>query len=506
LEEWQKCPNGERSKKPIPPAQQEYYLQDATLEAIAACLSSQPDRGVVIPIDELSGFFNGFNQYRSGGKGSDRQKYLSAYNGGAIKVNRKSGNRVSLTQTSISLTGTIQPGVLRRQMSDLDEVDGFWARFIWIPLPLTEMPPPGEGVHHDLSGLLRRLYEGLESLVPQTYRFDRRGQALWRDWHSFCEKQKVNEPNSPLRAIYPKSKERAARIALVAHCINAVVEGQVPDQVIPSDLLEAAIAFTKWSIGKTRLIYADAGAVSHEETARIVRFIERFRAGGWITARNVTHWWTTKPKPKAEAARAFMRQVVDLGHASDNGKTGRDYAICIQENTSNSGNDPLLPLASRGFERGNKSGNSLVTTGSTQPEMPSEQAIGSGNKLGNPLDHSMIGVTTAHCSHNTSNSKGSSDYAVELLPDVTHSVISPNPAPSKASTALCYPVTGTRLQIDDRVVLTGEGNNCPTNEIKAIWTVETIQGQKVVVYCETVGRRVFPEEWLALYERAAKAS
>jgi len=106
-------------------------------------LSSQPERGIVIPIDEFAGLFNGFNQYRAGGRGNDRQKFLSAYDGKPIKVNRKSGSRISISQTAISLTGTIQPCVLRKQMSDLEEVDGFWARFAWIPLPLTEMPPPG---------------------------------------------------------------------------------------------------------------------------------------------------------------------------------------------------------------------------------------------------------------------------------------------------------------------------------------------------------------------------
>ncbi|MBW4662184.1 MAG: DUF3987 domain-containing protein [Drouetiella hepatica Uher 2000/2452] len=498
LEDWQKCPKESRGNQPLFPVQREYYLQDATLEAIAACLSTQPDRGVVIPIDEFASFFNGFNQYRSGGRGNDRQKLLSAYDGKAVKVNRKAGSRISLTQTAISLTGTIQPCVLRKQMGDLNEVDGFWARFLWIQLPLTRMPAPGEGVSYDLSGLLRSLYQGLESLTPETYQFDQRGRAIWVDWHNYCEDQKLDEANPARRAIYPKSKERAARIALVVHCINAVVEDRIPERIIPSNLLESAIAFTKWSIGQTQLIYADAGAVSHEETSKIVRFIERFRNSSWITARNVTHWWSAKPKLKAEAARAFMKQVVDLGYAIDNGKTGKDYAIRIKGNADNSGNNPPESFDSLDTALGNKNGNSPVTTNGTNPELPTEQNFKIENSLASSLDSLSTGATTEHCSRNSSNGKDESP--VDLLPDVIRIVTTPTSPPDQGSTGICYPVTDTVIQAGDRVVLTGEGSNRPPDELKAVWTVQAIQEQKAIVESETFERRVFPLMWLTLYE------
>jgi hypothetical protein len=85
VENWQTCPKEKQGNKPIVPVQREYYLQDATWEAIALCLSTQSNRGIVIPLDEFASLFNELNQYRPGGKGNDRQKYLSAYRGGAIK-------------------------------------------------------------------------------------------------------------------------------------------------------------------------------------------------------------------------------------------------------------------------------------------------------------------------------------------------------------------------------------------------------------------------------------
>ena len=330
LAEWHKLSKDEKRDMPTEPVPREYYLQDATLEAIADCLSKQPNRGVIVAIDELAVLFAGFNQYRPQGRGNDRQKWLSAYDGKPIKINRKTRPRVSISRTSVSVVGTIQPCVLRRQMSNLEEDDGFWSRYLWIQLPLTKMPPPGEKTNNNLSLLLQNLYKNLENLSPKTYQLELSGQKVWEEWHDWCENQKVSEPNSALRAIYPKAKERAARIALIVHCVNAIVDDQIPETIVPSEILEVAIAFTNWLIGQARLIYADSGITIHPDSSRITRFVERFKGTGWITARKVTHWSSSREKLTADTARAFMKQIVDLGHAVDNQQSGRAYQIRIK--------------------------------------------------------------------------------------------------------------------------------------------------------------------------------
>ncbi|WP_375470163.1 DUF3987 domain-containing protein [uncultured Nostoc sp.] len=341
LAEWHKLPKDERGDMPTEPVPRELYLQDATVEALADCSSKQPNRGFIVAIDELAGLFAGFNQYRPQGKGNDRQKWLSIYDGKPIKINRKTGPRISISRTSVSVVGTIQPCVLRSQMGNLEEDDGFWSRYMWIQLPLTKMPPPGEKTNNNLSLLLQNLYKNLENLSPKTYQLELSGQKVWEEWHDWCENQKVSEPNSALRAIYPKAKERAARIALIVHCVNAIVDDQIPETIVPSEILEVAIAFTNWLIGQARLIYADSGITIHPDSSRITRFVERFKGTGWITARKVTHWSSSREKLTADTARAFMKQIVDLGHAVDNQQSGRAYQIRIKANSGKTGNNLL---------------------------------------------------------------------------------------------------------------------------------------------------------------------
>lgn len=340
LIEGQQQLKGRRNHSVTEPVPREYFLDDVTSEALALCLSKQPKQGNLISVDELAGFLNSFDRY-NGGRGGDRQKWLSLYNGGPIKVNRKKGDRISLDSTSVSLLSGIQPDVFRKHASRLNDADGLWSRFCWIRLPVSEMPPPSKGQHCNRAEVLKNLYTDLDALSAKTYRFDPRGQEIWRDWHCWTEKQKIQEYSPAMRVIYPKARERAARIALVAHCINAVAEARQPEEIISSELLEAAISFTKWLIGQTKLIYADLGATDHSLSPLIVRLIQRFKSekdAQWIHARAVIHCSSSKKKPTAEEARVLMMQIVDLGCAIDNGKTGRGYAIKLCRDVENIGN------------------------------------------------------------------------------------------------------------------------------------------------------------------------
>ena len=133
----------DRGERPKPPKLKQLYTDDFTFESVGSICTSQPDRGLVVAIDELRGFTDSMDAHR-GGKGADRSRWLSLYNGQGFKVDRKSADTLFSEQSSISVTGTIQPSILKKIMGESDEIDGFWSRFIWIPLPLTKMPEPDD--------------------------------------------------------------------------------------------------------------------------------------------------------------------------------------------------------------------------------------------------------------------------------------------------------------------------------------------------------------------------
>jgi len=273
---------------------------------------------LIIYCDELASFFASFDKYRKGG--GDRTRWLSLYDGRSLKSNRKGDDtRIYAKATGISIVGGIQPQVLKQIMeSDVACEDGLWSRFTWVRLPLTVTPAPSRG-RYDLSELLEGLYRRLSTSTGHTYKLDSQAQKLWEKWHYELENLKINEPSPILRAIYPKMKERAGRIALIAHCIHQAL-GEPFSEYITVERLSKAIDFTQWLINQSRELYAELGISDSPETARILSFVNRFEHCKWATPNQVRSWWNAKQKPNMADIRQFMAKVCKLGYAIDNGK------------------------------------------------------------------------------------------------------------------------------------------------------------------------------------------
>jgi len=338
LREYEKNKREAKGDLPVEPKPTDLYVSDFTLEALCQVLGRQPERGLLVGLDELTSFFKSMDAYRNG-RGSDRARWLEFYNARALKVDRKTTGRVYVPRTAISLIGGIQPSVIRGLWEqDKTGEDGLWARFAWVRIPITPSPGIQEGATYDLSGLLKSLYRNLGRLPDKTYRLDRQGIQAWNEWHHEIERQILAEPSDILRASLPKTKDRAARIALVLHLIEAAMEGNMdPDTITPAATLTKAICFARWLQGQTRLLYGELGVVDNPEAARILRFVNRFKGCGSIKAKQVMQWWSPKSdRPKAPEARKFMEKIVHLGWATPNGDPSHaDYSITILSQPAN---------------------------------------------------------------------------------------------------------------------------------------------------------------------------
>jgi hypothetical protein len=179
---------------PVPPhPPREFYVDNVTVESLDEIKGFQPNKAFTMIKDELSGLFASHGAYK-GGRGSDKESFLSGWGGGGVKKNRRSkDSRVSLARDSLSITGGIQPDKLRALFGDFTDAQGEWARFLWYQMPMRPYKIPRHSVAYSLGGLLESIYRKLDSLPELEFYFSKDGQNFYDDWYDKKYEQTRNE-------------------------------------------------------------------------------------------------------------------------------------------------------------------------------------------------------------------------------------------------------------------------------------------------------------------------
>jgi uncharacterized membrane protein YgcG len=286
LSEWKKKKD---SDEPAPeqPFAHEYYTTDATSEAIALIQSQQPNDGFLGWFDELPALFKSQGQYKNG-RGADGEKILSGRDGTGFKVNRASGKRLVVNQSAYSITGSLQPSILRQMMGDFTDANGQWARFFWTVMQVQPAPYPDDAITFDVSGFLKGIYKRLRNLPPTTYTLSSQAQKLYRNWYNELDRLKLAESRQGLRAVYSKMKGDTGVLALLLHCFNGcVVEGSTPNLEVDEVTMAAAIKLSKYHIDQVKLIHSEGDAANGDVAAIHAKIIQLSERKGWIKAADV---------------------------------------------------------------------------------------------------------------------------------------------------------------------------------------------------------------------------
>jgi hypothetical protein len=113
---------------PQEPTMRRTVVSDATIEALVVRLEENP-RGVLCAHDELSGWVKSLDQYKQGGRGSERQQWLSMWGGEPIYVDRKGKKEPHVVpRPLVCLSGSIQPSILPELGNNRE--DGLLDRFL----------------------------------------------------------------------------------------------------------------------------------------------------------------------------------------------------------------------------------------------------------------------------------------------------------------------------------------------------------------------------------------
>jgi len=94
--------------------------------------------------------------------------------------------------------------------------------------------------------LLTITYYRLLKFPPVQHRLDEDGRQLWNEWTRDFDRRIFSEPLDLLRTMLIRTKERAARIALVLHWLDAACFGMPPSEVIPANTLGKGMELALW--------------------------------------------------------------------------------------------------------------------------------------------------------------------------------------------------------------------------------------------------------------------
>jgi hypothetical protein len=124
-----------------------------------------------------------------------------------------------------------------------------------------------------------------------------------------------NEPIERIRIALSRTKERAARVALVLHCLDAAYVSLQPDLIVPADTLARAIRFVYRLQEHAKVLHDEMWELNYVDPSIVSRFIERFRGCGPIDPKRCRSWWPARRKPPVYVIRDFLCDMVRIGRA-----------------------------------------------------------------------------------------------------------------------------------------------------------------------------------------------
>jgi hypothetical protein len=274
------------SKLPAMPAEPEepkyeHMLSgDTTIEAMALILRDQNGE-LLVETDELIGWLNGMGEYKKG-KNGDVNRWLSIWSAKPITINRITKN-IRIPQPCVSVIGGIQPGILKRAITQEHKESGLCARLLLVQPPHRTMRWNEATISHILEFEMARAFDDLMRMDAETkvLTLMPAAKALWVDYVN-RHADEADSLEDDLRAAWIKLEAYTARFALIIQsepdkCVKGGDE-------IDADTMKAAIQLSDWFGDEARRVYGFMNEADHP----LADFVELVRRkGGRITPREL---------------------------------------------------------------------------------------------------------------------------------------------------------------------------------------------------------------------------
>jgi hypothetical protein len=327
---------------PKRPVYRHVYTTDATTEKLADMLKDSP-RGLGVIQDEVTALVQGMNQYKQGGKGRDRQFYLSAWSGSPAKVDRKSdeGTPIVIRDPFLSVLGGIQPELLGALKDEFGREDGFVHRFLFT-YPATgqldewrddQVSEYAERSWKDCFERLKLLSAHVEpdgKVRPWVVMMDGPARAAWKRWYD-----ETNITVAHMEPVFQRPMQKmigyAARLTLVVQMLRwACGETPVADGIEELSVINGC-RLADYFTSHMQLVYTRLHEKADDWQAKELAVWVAGR-GGQVTVRDVVTYGPRWARKKSLAIKK-LQDLEDRGLGiygetkKDNGTVTRWFAM-----------------------------------------------------------------------------------------------------------------------------------------------------------------------------------
>jgi hypothetical protein len=306
---WQKASKDNPDlEEPEVPAMRDYFIVDATMESLPRLLEAKINNaGTLALYDELGGWFDKMDAYRSGG--GDRANWLSLMTGSAFKVNRADVKRnCFIPETAVSLTGCTHPDTIARMMGDSkDKNDGLWDRFRFGFTRYVSIEERGPAFDSDPHFL--QLYRNLDSMPERLYQLSPDAAAAFFAFERWIE-SKQHQVSKKMFSALNKMQWKLGVEILALHIEDAAMDGNLyPSAQIPRSTVERALIAIRYDIAQMKLLHNRL--VDQTLDPKVLSAVDLCqKLEGVVSTRDIQRKGIVK---KAEEAHKLFDEMIKLG-------------------------------------------------------------------------------------------------------------------------------------------------------------------------------------------------
>jgi pyridoxine 5'-phosphate synthase PdxJ len=284
LSEWMKHQEsgGDAASHPL----ERLTVGDITIEALADVLQAN-SRGLLLRSEELAGWITNFGRYGKGDRSSgDAARWLVCYDAGYVEVDRRTDKKhIVVSNASISVCGTIQPGILHQAIGKEHRENGLLPRMLLAYPPQkkktwqeAEVDETTVGKVTDVLRNLRKLdfrLDRFQNEHPEIINLSPQAKGIFVTFYGEHAEYQHKAETDDLAAAFSKLEETTARLALVLQLTRCASGGVTDCKEIDSKNMSAAIELTHWFREETRRVYQlldqSAEAKQFDDMARWIR-------------------------------------------------------------------------------------------------------------------------------------------------------------------------------------------------------------------------------------------